>query len=95
MVSERKGWSRSRPLRVAFLVQEGEHANLALDGIIADCYNRWGGRFSLIVPCANGQITPIAHWLQAMKNDKRFIFAAAAHAQRAVDYLHTLQPTEA
>jgi antirestriction protein ArdC len=24
--------------------------------------------------------------------DKRFIFSAAAHAQRAVDYLHGLQP---
>jgi antirestriction protein ArdC len=27
-----------------------------------------------------------------LKNDKRAIFSAAAHAQRAVDYLHGLQP---
>jgi antirestriction protein ArdC len=27
-----------------------------------------------------------------LRNDKRFIFSAAAHAQRAVDYLHGLQP---
>lgn len=33
----------------------------------------------------------IASWLQALNNDKRFIFSAAAHAQRAVDYLHQLQ----
>jgi len=32
----------------------------------------------------------IAHWLKVLKSDKRAIFAAAAHAQRAVDYLHGL-----
>ena len=35
----------------------------------------------------------IASWLKALKNDKRAIFTAAAHAQRAADYLHGLQPT--
>ena len=34
----------------------------------------------------------IANWLQAMKDDKRFITTAAGHAQRAADYLHGLQP---
>jgi antirestriction protein ArdC len=33
----------------------------------------------------------IASWLEVLKNDKRAIFQAAAHAQRAVDYLHSLQ----
>ena len=51
--------------------------------------------------CADLELTPevredhaayIATWLQALKNDNRAIFQAAAHAQRAVDYLHTLQP---
>jgi antirestriction protein ArdC len=37
----------------------------------------------------------IASWLKVLKNDKRFIFTAAAHAQRAVDYLHGLQPQAA
>jgi antirestriction protein ArdC len=34
----------------------------------------------------------IAHWLKVLKDDKRAIFSAAAHAQRAADYLHALQP---
>ena len=34
----------------------------------------------------------IAPWLSALKGDRRFIVTAAAHAQRAVDYLHALQP---
>lgn len=33
----------------------------------------------------------IASWLTVLKNDKRAIFTAAAHAQRAADYLHRLQ----
>jgi len=50
--------------------------------------------------CADIDITPdvradhaayIANWLTVLKMDKRFIFTAAAHAQRAADYLHSLQ----
>ena len=53
--------------------------------------------------CADLGITPetredhaayIASWLTALKNDKRFIFSAAAHAQRAVDYLNACQMKE-
>jgi antirestriction protein ArdC len=51
--------------------------------------------------CADLGITPevredhaayIASWLTVLKGDKRFIFTAAGHAQRAADYLHGLQP---
>ena len=35
----------------------------------------------------------IESWLQVLNGDKRFIFTAAAHAQRACDYLHGLQAT--
>ena len=36
----------------------------------------------------------IATWLTVLKNDKRFIFTAASHAQRAADFLHGLQPQQ-
>jgi antirestriction protein ArdC len=32
-------------------------------------------------------------WLRVLGDDKRAIFSAAAHAQRAVGFLHGLQPT--
>jgi antirestriction protein ArdC len=35
----------------------------------------------------------LAHWLQILQADNRAIFTAATLAQRAVDYLHTLQPS--
>jgi antirestriction protein ArdC len=34
----------------------------------------------------------IAHWLKVLKDDKRAIFTAAAHAERAAAFLHGLQP---
>lgn len=53
--------------------------------------------------CADLSITPevrddhasyIADWLTVLKNDKRAIFAAAAYAQKAVEYLHGLNRTD-
>jgi antirestriction protein ArdC len=54
--------------------------------------------------CADLGITPeirddhaayLGHWLKVLKEDKRAIFSAAAHAQRAADYLQGLQPCAA
>lgn len=36
----------------------------------------------------------IQSWISLLASDKRAIFQAAAHAQRAVNYLHSLQPHE-
>jgi antirestriction protein ArdC len=54
--------------------------------------------------CADLNLTPevredhaayIATWITVLKGDARAIFSAAAHAQRAADYLHSLQPKQA
>jgi antirestriction protein ArdC len=53
--------------------------------------------------CADLGLTPavredhasyIASWLSVLKDDKRAIFSAASQAQRALDYIHALQPQE-
>ena len=81
MPHELKGWARSRPLRVAFLIEDGVHASLALDGIFADCYDRWGGRFSLIAPCLNGQIAPSYWpWLEAYDPDIVYSYVPLSRA---------------
>lgn len=36
-------------------------------------------------------VSYIASWLKVLKEDRRFIFTAAAHAQRAADFLHQRQ----
>ena len=54
--------------------------------------------------CSSLEITPtvredhaayLSSWLRVLKSDKRAIFAAAAQAQKAADYLHGLQPKPA
>jgi antirestriction protein ArdC len=51
--------------------------------------------------CASLEITPevredhagyLQSWLGVLRADKRAVFTAAAHAQKAADYLHGLQP---
>jgi antirestriction protein ArdC len=37
----------------------------------------------------------IGHWLNVLKNDKRAIFTAASHAQRAADFLSHSKPRRA
>jgi antirestriction protein ArdC len=50
--------------------------------------------------CADLELTPevrddhaayIGSWIKVLKDDKRAIFSAASHAQRAADFLHGLQ----
>jgi antirestriction protein ArdC len=43
--------------------------------------------------CADLGLTPepLENWLRVLKNDKRAIFTAAAHAERAAAFLHGLQ----
>jgi len=54
--------------------------------------------------CADLDLTPeagtdhaayVQSWLKVLKEDKRAIFSAAAHAQKAADFLHSLQPQSA
>ncbi len=53
--------------------------------------------------CADLGLTPeagldhaayIQSWLKVLKDDKRAIFSAASHAQRAADYLHAFQANQ-
>lgn len=48
-----------------------------------------------LVPAVREDHAPyIASWIRVLKDDKRAVFQAARHAQRAADYLHGLQPAD-
>ena len=87
MLHELNGSARTRPLRVAFLVEDGQYAHLALDGIFADCYSRWGGRFSLIVPCVKGRIAA-SYWPWLEAYDADIIYSYVALAREDVLEVH-------
>jgi len=60
----------ARPMRIAYVLEDGEDAHAWLDEIIAKCFARHGGRQSLIVPSLNGSIPArYCSWLKAIDPD--------------------------
>lgn len=89
-----KGSVRSRPLRVAFLMAESEHAQLILDGIFADCYSRWGGRFSPIILCDSDRI-PELYWPWLELYDPDIVYSYVPLSRDAILEVHErLCPSE-
>ncbi len=70
MKPEAKIRASSRPIRVAYLLEEGPDSQKWLDAIFADCLGRDGGRQSLIVPVRDGSVSQsYQHWLQLIDPD--------------------------
>lgn len=91
---ELKGALRPRPIRVVFLLQQGEQSDLILDAIFADCYSRWGGRFSLLVPCVNDSVPP-QYWLWLEQYDPDIVYSYVELPPLAVAEIHErLNPAE-
>ncbi len=57
--------SRARSIRLAFFVDLDESSHPILDAIFDYSFSIWGGRFSLVVPCTNGE--PMATYLSWLK----------------------------
>ncbi len=84
-----RGLLRPRPIRVGYLVEDGEHAGVMLDAIFAECHTRWGGRYSLVVPCEHGAPLPAyMPWLEAYDPD--IIYAFNELDEAAIAKLHEL-----
>ena len=78
---------RPRPIRIAYLVEENEHWRTTLDAIFAELFGRWGGRFTLIVPCENSAIRPAyVPWLEAYDADIVYSYVDLSEAN--VERLH-------
>lgn len=62
-----------RPVRVAYLIEDGPDAHRWLDKIFSSCLGRHGGRQSLVVPVENAVIpSRYADWLRALDPDVVF-----------------------
>lgn len=82
-----QGYVRPRPIRIAFLLSDGKHADLSLDGIFADSYKRWGGRFSLIVPIRDGTISD-AYWDWLEAYDPDIVYSYTSLSREFILALH-------
>ncbi|PZO03849.1 MAG: hypothetical protein DCF28_06695 [Alphaproteobacteria bacterium] len=94
MTSEYESFARPRPIRVAFLVADDENSAIALDAIFADSYGRWGGRFSLIVPCVDARVSAAYWpWLEAFDPDIVYSYVPLSRAD-VDDLIERVSPSE-
>lgn len=69
------------------MVEESEHWSAILDEIVAESYGRWGGRFTLIAPCASGAVTPAyLGWLKRFDPD--IIYSYVDLSEAVLERLH-------
>jgi hypothetical protein len=79
--------SRARPVRIAYLIEQGEHWEKTLDAIFACSFGYWGGRFSLIVPCEGGcPKQTYYNWLE--KFDPDVIYSYVNLDRAVIETLH-------
>lgn len=84
---ELSGWEKVRPVQIAFLVEASEHNDVILDAIFADSYSRWGGRFSLIVPCANKRVVD-EYWPWLETHDPDIVYSYVDLQPEAILDIH-------
>ena len=66
---------RPRPIRVAYLVDEDDYSDKVLDAVFAECFSRWGGRYSLVVPCEGGKPrSAYMPWLEVYDPDVIYVY---------------------
>ena len=77
-----RAYSRARPIRVAYLVEDpAEGSSEILDAIFAECMGRWGGRFSLVVPASSeGPRRSYEEWLKAFDPDVVYSYVPLSQA---------------
>ncbi|MDA9435115.1 hypothetical protein [Bradyrhizobium sp. CCBAU 51627] len=77
----------ARPLRVAYLVDRQACAPNVLDAVFRECYSRWGGRRTLIVPVKPDGIDPeYVEWL--WYHDPDIIYSFVALSEDAIARIH-------
>ena len=60
----------ARPMRIAYVIEDGQDAHQWLDEVVAQCFARHGGRQSLIVPCIDGRVSErYRSWLKVLDPD--------------------------
>lgn len=67
----------ARPVRVAFIIEDGDGVHSFLDAAFSESFGRHGGRQSLVVPVVNGDIPgPYIEWLKIFDPDIMYLVTA-------------------
>lgn len=83
MTDKRQVASRSRPIRIAYLVDLSEKSHRVLDAIFHSAKRYGGGRFSLVVPCESGEIRDsYREWLRVFDPDIIYSYVDLSESSR-------------
>lgn len=68
--------TKSRSVKIAYLIEEDSNASENLNQIFFDAYSRWGGRYTLVVPLKNGFIASDEYrkWINQFDPDVIYTF---------------------
>lgn len=81
--SQRNAEVRTRPIRVAFLVELNDSSQAILTAIFQACFQFWGGRFSLIVPYEKGALrATFLSWLKYYDPDIIYSYVDLSEAEQ-------------
>lgn len=62
--------AKARPLRIAYLIEDGADVHKWLDAVFSECFSRHGGRQSLVVPIVDGKASDLyINWLDRFDPD--------------------------
>ena len=89
------GWMRRHPSRLDrdFGRKRYGDEGYAVEELVAELGSAFlSADLELTPEVRDDHASYIVSWIKVLKNDKRAIFTAASHAQRAADFLHDLQP---
>ncbi len=79
-------YQRARPVRVAYLIQDGPESGQILDNIFSESYSRWGGRRTLIIPVNEGELAEnYSKWLEWYEPD--IVYSFVKLEQNLFEYL--------
>ena len=67
-------FSRTRPIRIAFVLEDDSESQETLDSIFSYAYSLWGGKRFLIVPAVSGEISE-HYWLWMKAYDPDVVYS--------------------
>lgn len=90
MSSIKQVHSTARPLRVAYFVDLEDCPSELLDAVFAECYSRWGGRRTLIVPVTSdkGVHEDYTEWLKL--HDPDIIYSYSNLEKPIIQHIHEI-----
>jgi len=87
-------FSRTRPIRIAFILEDDGESQHTLDSVFSYAYSLWGGKRFLIVPAVSGEISE-QYWLWLKVYDPDVVYSYCTLPDSVVEKINgEIQPLQ-